>query len=127
MIGKSAPLELSICRLGVLPPGFYIRSKGEHGLILYENAEVLSVVRATQEKRLRVCVCLIHAARHLARRNDIRRRSVEARRDNRGLQAARLFDEWIEEQQRYDRAVDLAYGRLPEPTRPKANEWRTTS
>lgn len=112
MIEENAPPELSICRLGVLPSGFYIRGKGEHGLILYEGPTPLAVVRAPEEKHLRVCVCLIHAARHLARRNDLRRREMLALRTGNEALAVRLSDEWIGAQGDYDRAVNLAYGRL---------------
>lgn len=104
--------EPGICRAGVLPPGFWIRTKGERGLILYEGPTPLAVVRAPEEKRLRVCVCLVFAARHLAKRNDLRRQEMLALRTGRHALAVRLSDEWIGAQGDYDRAVNLAYGRL---------------
>lgn len=112
MIGKSAPPELSICRLGVLPTNFYIRSKGEHGLTLHLNAEVLAVVRAPEEKRVRVCVCLIHAARYLAEREAWKLRAADEQRAGAVSLAQAYGSMWIDAQRDYDRAIDLAMGRL---------------
>lgn len=96
----------------LLPVGFSIRSVGRTGLVLHEGERQLAVVSAPQWKRVRVCICLIHAARYLARRHDLRLQEMEAVKAGNTLEAHRLSDEWIKAQHDFDRAVNLAYGRL---------------
>lgn len=113
---RSTPVVLSrptgLARVTALPPGFRLIARGHRGLVLWEGRRELAVVRAPENKRLRVLVCLVHAARLLHERNDLRRREMAALRKGDRVLACRLSDQWIEAQRQYDRAVNLAYGRL---------------